>query len=58
MTDCEPSRFLQEISDELFTVKREVVDFNPRTDSRDSLVLITPQSSAEVSNRLRAQKDS
>jgi len=31
MIDCEPSRFLQEIPDELFTVKREVVDFNPRT---------------------------
>ncbi len=31
MIDCDPSRFLQEIPDELFTVKREVVDFNPRT---------------------------
>ena len=31
MIDCDPSRFLQEIPDELFSVKREVVDFNPRT---------------------------
>ena len=30
MIDCDPSRFLQEIPDELFSVKREVVDFNPR----------------------------
>jgi DNA helicase II / ATP-dependent DNA helicase PcrA len=31
MIDCEPSRFLQEIPDELYSVKREVVEFNPRT---------------------------
>ena len=31
MIECEPSRFLQEIPDELYSVKREVVEFNPRT---------------------------
>lgn len=31
MIECQPSRFLQEIPDELYSVKREVVDFNPRT---------------------------
>ena len=31
MIDCDPSRFLQEIPDELFSVKREAVEFNPRT---------------------------
>ncbi len=31
LIDCDPSRFLQEIPDELYSVKREVVEFNPRT---------------------------
>ena len=30
LIDCDPSRFLQEIPDELYSVKREVVEFNPR----------------------------
>ncbi len=30
LIDCDPSRFLQEIPDALYSVKREVVEFNPR----------------------------